>query len=161
MNRRPIKTDLPLRASGEILGYRWAYHGEIRAGAVHDCVSMTGPDGGSSGGSSGALPFADLGWHKLGAIGSTGWSEQGSSPWWSFRKRYSLGYLNGVVARSVASVCVELERQSPAYAMLIDSGHAEFQFFFFPLLPRTRWTNIVALNADGSVCDRFARPSHL
>ena len=159
MNRRPVGPDLPLRASGEFLGYRWAYHGEIRGDAVLDWISMSGPDGGGGSGGSGALPFADLGWHVLGPIGSTGWSHQGSSPWWSFRKRYRPGHLNGVVSRSVASVCVEFKAQSTAEAMLIDSGHPEFQFFFLPLPPRTRWTSIVARRADGSECDRFARPS--
>ena len=159
MNRGPLDTDLPLRASGEFLGYKWAYHGEIRGDAVHDWISMSGPDGGGASGGSGALPFADLGWHVLGPIGSRGWSYQGRSPWWSFRKRESPGHLNGVVSRLVASVRVEFEKHSTAEAMLIDSGHPEFQFFFLPLSPRTRWASIVAHKADGSECDRYARPS--
>ena len=159
MNRGPFDTDLPLRASGEFLRHRWAYHGEIRGDAVHDWISTSGPDGESGSGGSGALPFADLGWRVLGPIGSTGWSQQGSWPWWSFRKSYRIGYLNGVVARSVAAVCIEFKRHSTAEAILIDSGHPEFRLFFFPLPPRIRWTSIVALKADGSECDRFARPS--
>ena len=157
MNRSPVGPHLPLRASGEFLGHRWAYHGEILGDSVRDWILMSGPNGESGGGSVGALPFADLGWRVLGPMAGIGWSHGG----WSrrgFRKKYNPGYLSGVVSLAVAAVIVEFERQSPAQAMLIDSGHPEYQFFFVPLSPQTRWTRIVALEANGSECDRFARP---
>lgn len=157
MNRSSVGLHLPLRASGEFLGHRWAYYAEILGDSVRDWISITGPNGESGAGGVGALPFADLGWKALGPIGSTGWSPGG----WSrrgFRKKYYPGYLSGVVSIAVASVLVEFERQSPAAAMLIDSGYPEYQFFFLPLTPRTRWTRIVALEANGSECDRFACP---
>jgi hypothetical protein len=157
MNRSSLGLHLPLRASGEFLGHRWAYHGEILGDSVRDWISMSGPDGASGAGGTGALPIADLGWKVLGPIGSTGWSPGG----WSrrrFRKKYYPGYISGVVSIAVASVRVEFEKQSSAEAMLIDSGHPEYQFFFLPLSPQTRWTHIIALEASGSECDRFARP---
>lgn len=158
MNPSPIGPQLPLRASGEFLGHRWAYHAEILADSVTDWISISGPNGESaSGGGGGALPFADLGWRVLGPIGSTGWLQHGSSPWWRFRNDERLGYINGVVSRSAASVRVEIAKQSTVDAMLIDSGHPDVLLFFLPLPPRTQWTSIVALNADGSECDRLVR----
>jgi hypothetical protein len=62
MCRRPAGADVPRRASGEFHGDRWAHRGENLGAAAHDWISMSGPEGDSGRGGSGALPFADLGW---------------------------------------------------------------------------------------------------
>jgi hypothetical protein len=159
MHHDPVGPHLPLRASGEFLEHQWAYHAAIIGNAAHDWVSITAPDGSGSGGGGGggALPFADLGWRVLGPIGSSGYSQGNWSRRW-FRKRYCPGHLNGVVSHTVAAVRVEFEQQSKRDALLIDSGHPEFRFFFLPLEPRVSWTRIVALDADGAECDVFVRP---
>ena len=158
MKSNSVGHQLPVRASGEFLGHRWTYHAEILGDSVSEWVTIAGPnDESGGGGGGGALPFADLGWKVLGAIGSTGWSPGG----WSrprFRKKYSPGYVSGVVSSAVASVLVEFERASPATAMLIDSGHPAYQFFFLPLPPQTRWRHSIARDANGVKCDRFALP---
>jgi hypothetical protein len=149
--------NLTLRASGEFLGYTWEFRGDVIGDSAHDWISFMGQNY-TEGGSVGPLPFADIGWKKLGHIGSYGWSSGGwSSGGWSrkwLRQIHLPSSINGVVSRKVAKVFVFFKNKTSEEALIIESGHPEAQFFFLPYLPKIQWTEIVALDAEGCKLDR-------
>jgi hypothetical protein len=155
----PLENDgqnLPLRASGEFLGYSWEFRGDIIGNSAYEWISFMGPDGyRGSGGGEGPLPFADIGWKTLGHIGSYGWSGGWSGNW--FRRIHKPGSINGVVSKDAAKVLVFFQNGISEEALMIESGHPDVQFFFLPYNPnnpKEKWTELVALDVPGRELDR-------
>ena len=143
--------NLTLRASGEYLSYTWEFRGDVIGDLAHDWISFMGPDY-NEGGSSGALPFADIGYETLGHIGNCGWLRGWSRKW--FRRIHMPGSVNGVVSLKVAKVFVFFKDKTSEEALIIESGHPDVQFFLLPYHPKIQWTEIVALDAEGCELDR-------
>jgi hypothetical protein len=145
--------NLTLRASGEFLGNKWEFRGDIIGDSAHDWISYIGPDYYTEGGGAGGpLPFADIGWKTLGHIGSYGWSGGWSRKW--LRRIHNPGFVNGVVSGKVAKVFVFFKNETSEEALIIESGHPDVQFFLLPYHPKIQWTEIVALDAEGCELDR-------
>ena len=147
---------LPLRAAGEFSEFRWELRGDVVGDLVHLATSVDGPHGGGGGGGVGPLPFADLGWTRLGAIAGVGESSGTAYRTWFRRVRRPLS-LFGVVADSVRHLVFHFENATPADASLIDAGHAEVRFFFLIVAPDLRWSYAVAFDVNGVEVDRVAR----
>lgn len=144
--------NLPLRASGEFLGYSWEFRSDVVGDSAHMSISFIGPDAYIESGGIGPLPFADIGRKTLGHIGSYGWS--GGWLRKGVRRIHQPGSVSGVVGRDVAKVLILFKNATLAEALMIESRHPDVQFFFLPYHPKARWTELVALDAQGRKLDR-------
>jgi hypothetical protein len=149
---------LPLRAQGEFGGYTWQFRGDIAGDSAHEWVSVSGTHGGSGGGGSGALPFADLGWKVLGHIGSFGCSSGGWSRKGFMRRAHHPGTVTGVVSAHISKVVVRFKDGEKIEARLLDSGRDGVHFFFVIHKAKAQWVEIVALGDQGQELDRVQPP---
>lgn len=124
----------PVIASGTDAGRPWSLRGRIGPDGAAIWVETTSGGGGSSG----ALPFQDLGWQKLGHFGSLGWGEKHGV---GAPRTFTVG---GVVSKQTAAVDVRLADGTILPARIIDTGDPRANFFV------AVWSS----PDDGSVPDR-------
>jgi hypothetical protein len=135
-------------ASGTEAGRPWSLRGRIGArGAATWWQTSTG-GGGSAGG---ALPFADLGWKKLGHFGSVGSGEH-----------YGRGAprtlrVDRVVSKQTAAIDVRLADGTSLPAQIIDTGDARASFFVAVWSAPSRWEALIARDAAGAELETYRR----
>jgi hypothetical protein len=129
--RRQERTFGPVVARGQEGGLSWT----MRARIAGD-EAWYGVDG--SGGGGGPLPFADIGWKKLGHFGAMGWSSGSRGP----------SHLAGVVSKHATSVEVHLATGAVVPARIIDTGDPRASFFI-AFWSSADWAKLVARDARG------------
>lgn len=139
----------PVIASGTEAGRPWSLRGRIGArGAATLWQTSTG--GGGRGG--GALPFADLGWKKLGHFGSVGWGEhQGQGAPRMLR-------IDGVVSKQTAAIEVRLADGTSLPAQIIDTGDPRASFFVAVWSAPFHWEVMIARDAAGAELETYRQP---
>ena len=135
-------------ASGTEAGRPWSLRGRIDArGAATWWQTSTGGGGGGGG----ALPFADLGWKKLGHFGSVGSGEcHGTGDPGTLT-------LKGVVSKQTATIEVRLADGTTLPAQIIDTGDARASFFV-AVWSAPAWEALIARDAAGAELETYRRP---
>jgi hypothetical protein len=137
----------PVIASGTEAGRPWSLRGSIGArGAATFVQTSTGGGGGT-----GALPFQDLGWKKLGDFGSIGSGEHGMGA----ARTLSL---TGVVSKQTAAIEVRLADGTSLPAQIIDTGDPRASFFVAVWSTPSSWEVMIARDAAGAELETYRRP---
>lgn len=140
----------PVIASGTEAGRPWSLRGRIDARGVATWW-QTG-SGGGGGSRGGALPFADLGWKKLGHFGTVGSGEH-----------YGRGTprtltLTGVVSKQTAAIEVRLADGTSLPAQIVDTGDAGASFFVAVWSAPSSWEVVIARDATGAELETYRQP---
>jgi hypothetical protein len=132
----------PVIASGTEAGQSWTLRGRIAEDGVW---SMFESAFGGGGGGGGVLPFADLGWKKLGHFGSLGWSSGHAAA----AGRAPVSSLKGVISKQVSTIEVHLADGATLPARIIDTGDPRASFFVAVWSGPFAWTTLVARDVSG------------
>lgn len=138
----------PVIASGTDAGRPWSLRGRIGAPGVATWWQTSTGGGGSAGG---ALPFADLGWQKLGHFGSV---DSGESHGLGTPRTFKLA---GVVSKQTAAVDVLLADGTSLPARIIDTGDARASFFVAVWSAPSPWDALIARDAAGDELETYRR----
>jgi hypothetical protein len=132
----------PIIARGTAGGRAWTLRGLINSDGARSMMDI-------GGGGAGALPFQDLGWMKVGHLGTSTWSRDdgGSLP----------STLHGVVSKQAVEVEVRLTDGATIPAQIVDIGDDRANFFVAVWPSSVSWTALLARDAAGTELESRTR----